>query len=382
MTVHEESTRKFDGALTLATGFPAVEENRAADSINAPMQKPSDIADEMLVRMYRQMSLLREFDRRSVRLQRAGRIGTYPPLEGQEACQVASTLALRAQDFVVPTYRDYGAMMVHGVPMENILMYWNGRSEGCEIPHDVNVFPIAVPIATQLPHAAGLAWAAKLKKEDQVALGFFGDGASSEGDFHEAMNFAGVFKLPVVFFCENNQYAISVPFARQTATETIAQKAAAYGVTGLRVPGWDAVAIYRAVRDAVSRAAEGGGPTLIEALTYRYGPHTTSDDPTKYRPAGEAEAWRERDALHLLSQSLRTFGLWDDELETALGKEIDETIRSAIAIMESLGPVNPLHLFDHVYASLPKYLQRQRDTLLSELSADAIRTSLPKEPSQ
>ncbi|WP_249226586.1 pyruvate dehydrogenase (acetyl-transferring) E1 component subunit alpha [Alicyclobacillus mengziensis] len=381
MTVHEKSTRKLDTAVTIATGFPDVEENRAVDSTNAPIQKPRDIPDEILIRMYQQMSLLREFDRRSVRLQRAGRIGTYPPLEGQEACQVASTLALRSQDFVVPTYRDYGAMMVHGVPMENIFMYWNGRTEGCEIPQNVNVFPIAVPIATQLPHAAGLAFAAKLKKEDQVALGFFGDGASSEGDFHEAMNFAGVFKLPVVFFCENNQYAISVPFERQTATQTIAEKARAYGVSGVRVPGWDAIAIYRAVRDAVTRAAEGGGPTLIEALTYRYGPHTTSDDPTKYRPEGEAEAWRHRDALHLLSQSLRSFGLWDDEQEAAIRENIDQTIRGAIAKMESLGPVNPLHLFDHVYASLPKYLQRQRDALLSELSAAAV-TPSPREASR
>lgn len=333
---------------------------------SAVLQKPTDISDSLLVRIYEEMSMLRAFDRISVRLQRAGRIGTYPPLEGQEACQVASTLALRKQDFVVPTYRDYGAMMLHGVPMENILMYWNGRAEGCEIPQDVNVFPIAVPIATQLPHAAGLAWAAKQRGVDQIALGFFGDGASSEGDFHEAMNFAGVFKIPVIFFCENNQYAISVPYKRQTATETIAEKASAYGVHGVRVDGSDALAIYRAVRDAVERATRGEGPTLIEALTYRYGAHTTSDDPTKYRPSEEAAKWRERDGIDTLRKCLIDWQLWDDEKEEALGRFVEQKIQRAIAVMESLPQPDLNHLFDHVYSVIPPHLERERMLLLRE----------------
>lgn len=366
----DKSTRPTEVALTLEAALQSSSrEGAAIEGSLAPIEKPTDVPDEVLVCMYEQMSLLREFDRRSVRLQRAGRIGTYPPLEGQEACQVASTMALRPQDFVVPTYRDYGAMMTHGVPMENILMYWNGRVEGCEIPDDINVFPIAVPIATQLPHAAGLAWAAKLRKVDQVALGFFGDGASSEGDFHEAMNFAGVFHLPVVFFCENNQYAISVPFSKQTATPTIAQKADAYGVPGIRVAGWDPISIYQAVRGAVHRAAAGEGPTLIEALTYRYGPHTTSDDPTKYRPPGESERWREQDGLIRLGIGLRSFGLWDEEKEAGLQEKIDQTIREAIGKMESLGPPNPLHMFDHVYSELPAHLVRERRALIAELEA-------------
>ncbi|MCL6452892.1 MAG: pyruvate dehydrogenase (acetyl-transferring) E1 component subunit alpha [Alicyclobacillus sp.] len=331
------------------------------------LRKPSDVTDDVLLNLYTEMVRLRVFDRRCVRLQRAGRIGTYPPLEGQEACQVASTLALRRQDFVVPTYRDYGAMMVHGVPMEHILMYWNGRAEGCEIPDDVNVFPIAVPIATQLPHAAGLAWAAKLRGIDQVALGFFGDGASSEGDFHEALNFAGVFQIPVIFFCENNQYAISVPFRRQTATQTIAEKAAAYGVRGVRVNGQDALEVYRAVRSAVEQAAAGGGPTLIEALTYRYGAHTTSDDPSKYRDPSEADAWRERDPIVQLRQSLVSWGLWDDEAETELLERLESEVTAAVARMEALGPPNPDHLFDCVYAELSPHLERQRRALRAEL---------------
>lgn len=329
--------------------------------------KPLDVTDEVLVHMYEEMVRLRAFDRRSVRLQRAGRIGTYPPLEGQEACQVASTLALRPQDFVVPTYRDYGAMMVHGVPMEHVLMYWNGRVEGCIIPDNVNVFPIAVPIATQLPHAAGLAWAAKLRGVDQIALGFFGDGASSEGDFHEAMNFAGVFQIPVVFFCENNQYAISVPYQRQTATETIAEKAAAYGVHGVRVNGSDAIEVYRLVREAVERAVNGGGPTLIEALTYRYGAHTTSDDPTKYRDPEEAESWRQRDPIDALRTRLADWGLWSDALESGLSERVEAQLVAAVGKMESLEPPNSDDLFEHIYAVLPPHLQRQRDELRAEL---------------
>jgi pyruvate dehydrogenase E1 component alpha subunit len=330
--------------------------------------KPADIPDRLLVRMYEEMVLLRQFDRRSVSLQRAGRIGTYPPLEGQEACQVASTLALRKQDFVVPTYRDYGAMMLHGVPMENILLYWNGRAEGCEIPADVNVLPIAVPIATQLPHAAGLAWAAKLRGIDQVALAFFGDGATSEGDFHEAMNFAGVFRLPVIFFCENNQYAISVPYRRQTATATIAEKGAAYGVEGIRVDGSNPIEIYRTVRQAVHKAAAGGGPTLIEALTYRYGAHTTSDDPTRYRPADEAEEWKRRDPITSLGRQLRQWGLWSDEQEAALAERVEQRISEAIARMEAAPPPNPEDLFLHVYARPTARLLRQRDELLASLN--------------
>jgi pyruvate dehydrogenase E1 component alpha subunit len=330
--------------------------------------KPDDIPETALIALYQGMVLLRHFDRRSVGLQRQGRIGTYPPLEGQEACQVAATMAVRKQDFIFPTYRDYGAMMQHGVPMENILLYWNGRVEGCVIPETVNVFPIAVPIATQLPHAAGAAWAAKLQNKDQVSLAFFGDGASSEGDFHEAMNFAGVFELPVIFFCQNNQYAISVPFARQTASETIAEKSAAYGVHGERVDGSDAIAIYRSVQDAVLRATQGMGPTLIEALTYRYGAHTTSDDPGKYRSAEETEVWRKRDPIERLKTELMTWGLWDEEKEARLQEEVDERLKEAIHKMESASPPNLDDMFEHVYAQPTARLVRQKQDLHAALS--------------
>lgn len=333
------------------------------------IKKPNDIDDETLVEMYTSMVLLRHFDRTSVQLQRAGRIGTYPPLEGQEACQVASVMGLRHQDFIFPTYRDYGAMMKHGVPMKNILLYWNGRVEGCMIPKDVSVFPIAVPIATQLPHAAGLAWAAKLRGLDQISLAFFGDGASSEGDFHEALNFAGVFRLPVIYFCQNNQYAISVPFARQTATATIAEKAAAYGLPGVRVDGSNPLEIYRVVREAVSRAASGGGATLIEALTYRYGAHTTSDDPRKYRDEAEGEVWKQRDPIRMLGSALRDWGLWDDAQDDTWKASVERQVAEAIVEMESVPPVCPDDLFEHVYHTLTPRLQRQRSALAAELES-------------
>lgn len=331
------------------------------------MAKPTDIDDDLLIRMYEEMTLLRLFDRKAVGLQRTGRIGTYPPLEGQEACQVGAVLALRRQDFVFPTYRDYGAMMVHGIPMHHILLYWNGRAEGCVIPEDVNVFPIAVPIATQLPHAAGVAWAAKLRGIDQVALAFFGDGASSEGDFHEALNFGGVFQLPVIFFCENNQYAISVPFGRQTATHSIAEKAAAYGLESEQIDGMDVIAVYQSVHRAVLKAVSGGGPTLIEACTYRYGAHTTSDDPTRYRPSDEAQAWRARDPLVRLGDQLRSWALWDDAREQALQARVLAVVSDAIHTMETAPPPDLDDLFAHVYAQPSKRLLRQREELRTSL---------------
>ncbi len=280
-------------------------------------------------------------------------------------------MALRPQDFVFPTYRDYGAMMLHGVPMHHILLYWNGRAEGCVIPEGVNVFPIAVPIATQLPHAAGAAWAAKLRGDDQIALGFFGDGASSEGDFHEAMNFAGVFRLPVIYFCENNQYAISIPYARQTATETIAEKAAAYGVYGVRVDGSDTIAIYRAMQEAVERAVAGGGATLIEALTYRYGAHTTADDPTKYRDSREADKWRQRDPIDRLRNQLEQWQLWSADDDAAWLEAVETMIRTAIQRMETSPPPNPSDLFRHVYEKPTARLRRQEAELLAAIKAEA-----------
>jgi len=323
------------------------------------------LTDGQLVEMYRQMVLVRHFDRRAVHLQRSGRLGTYAPLEGQEAAQVGCAFALEKKDWLFPTYREHGVSLVHGLPMKTVFLYWNGRPEGCIAPEGVNLFPIAVPIATQLPHAVGAAWAAKLRGEDSIAVGFLGDGATSEGDFHEAMNFAGVMKLPVVFFCQNNGYAISVPLSKQTASETLAEKAAGYGIEGVRVDGNDAVAVHEAMSRAAAKARAGLGPTFLEAVTYRYGPHTTADDHTRYRDEGEVEAWRGKDGLLRLKERLLALGVWSDEQEEDAWREADRVVQTAIEEMAAMPPVDHDRLFDHSYAELPPHLREQREEMRS-----------------
>lgn len=321
------------------------------------------LSDEQRLAMYRSMILVRHFDRRAVHLQRTGRLGTYAPLEGQEAAQVGCGFALEKRDWLFPTYREHGVSLVHGMPMSTVFLYWNGRPEGCIAPQGVNIFPIAVPIATQLPHAVGAAWASKLKGEDVISVGFLGDGATSEGDFHEAMNFAGVFKLPVIIFCQNNGFAISVPLHKQTASETLAEKAAGYGVEGVRVDGNDVVAVYEAVKKAADKARRGEGPTFIEAVTYRYGSHTTADDHTRYRESTEVEAWKEKDPIERLKKDLLARGLWSDEQEEAVWAEADRLVQEAVDTMQGMPPVDHNRLFDYSYAELPQHLVEQREEM-------------------
>lgn len=310
---------------------------------------------------YRWMTMVRLFDRRSVILQRQGRIGTYPPLEGQEAAQVGSATALSKGDWIFPTYREHGVQMVTGMPLHLILLYWMGRIEGWRPPEGLRLLPPSVPIATQLPHAAGAAWAAKLKGERSVAVAYFGDGATSEGDFHEACNFAGVFRLPVIFFCQNNGYAISVPFSRQSATPTVAEKAAAYGFPGIRVDGNDVLAVYDATVRAVERARSGQGPTLIEAVTYRHGAHTTADDPARYRNEQEAREWVERrDPLKRYRALLRSEGLLTEADEREWEEECRRRIDRAVKGAEAEKAPPPTHMFDHVFAAPVESLRRQR----------------------
>lgn len=320
----------------------------------------ADVADELLLQMYELMWTIRCMDRRAVAMQRQGRLGTYAPLEGQEAAQIGSALALRKQDFVFPSYREHGVAYVHGVPLKTILLYWNGRYEGCAPPVGVNFFPVSVPIATQIPHATGAALAAKLRGEDQIAVSYFGDGATSEGDFHEALNFAAVFQLPMVFFCQNNGYAISLPFKRQTRVEYIAQKAAAYGVPGVTVDGNDVMAVYRAMREAVEKAAAGGGPSLIEARTYRIGSHTTADDASRYRDPAEVELWRQRDPILLLAEELERRGLWSDTWRKDVERRGERVVEQAMVDMLAFPPASLDSLFDHVYADMTPDLARQK----------------------
>lgn len=285
---------------------------------------------ELYQRMYRNMVLSRELDRRMLALQRQGRIGTYAMLEGQEAVQIGSALALDPDDFVFPSYREHGVQVTRGLPIEVLLAYWKGLPNGRWDMEKYRTGIVSVPIASQLPHAVGYSYVTKLRGESTVTAVYFGDGATSEVDFHSGMNFAGVWKTPTVFICANNLYAISVPYEKQTAAETIAQKADAYGFGGVRVDGMDAVAMYLATQEAVARARNGEGPTLIEAMTYRYGPHATADDPTLYRSREEEESWRQRDPIERLRRFLHERDEWDEAVEEKVTMETSDLVAAAI----------------------------------------------------
>jgi pyruvate dehydrogenase E1 component alpha subunit len=323
------------------------------------------IPDEELLGIYEGMVLARHFDERAVSLQRQGRIATYAPMRGQEAAQVASTTALDAEDWLYPTYREHAAKFVHGMDLESLVLVMRGHSGGHDVPADVNVMPEYIPIATQIPHATGGAWAAKLRGEDAVHLCHFGDGATSEGDFHEGLNFAGVFDVPAVFFCNNNQWAISVPRERQTAAETLAQKAAAYGFEGVQVDGMDPLAVYQVTRAAVQKARNPGAderrPTLVEALMYRFGAHSTADDPSAYRD-DVPEEWAARDPLPRYETFLREHGLLDDEREATVRTRVEEQVAEAIHAAETRDD-DPAEMFDNVYAEPTADLERQREEL-------------------
>jgi pyruvate dehydrogenase E1 component alpha subunit len=317
------------------------------------------LADTELKSLYRSMLLARRLDERMVRLQRQGRIGTFAPIKGQEASQLASAFTLRPSDWMVPSFRETGAMIWRGWPIEKLLLFFAGHLEGGQPAPDQHDLPITIPVATQLPHAVGLAYAAQYRGDDAVVMVYFGDGATSEGDFHEALNFAGVWHVPVVFVCQNNQWAISVPLKKQTHSRTIAQKALAYGLPGIQVDGNDVLAVYAAAREAVERARAGEGPTLIECVTYRLGMHTTADDPTKYRADAEVAMWEQKDPLTRFKAYLEKRNL----LEEGLEPKVEEEIAAAIRRFEATPPPDPLTLFDHVYAELPPHLAAQRDEL-------------------
>jgi pyruvate dehydrogenase E1 component alpha subunit len=327
-----------------------------------------ELADETLVAMYEQMWYARHLDERLVSLQRQGRMGTYPPLAGQEAAQVGATHALREDDWIVDQYREMGAVIVRGIGPE-YLLYWKGHEVGNEWLASKHVFPLNISIGGHLPHATGLAWAARLQGEETVACCHFGDGAVSEGDFHEACNFAGVFDAPVVFFCNNNGYAISMPSERQTASATIAQKADAYGFAGVRVDGMDPLAVYAVTREAVAKARDPGTdelrPTLVEAVSYRYGAHTTADDPSVYRDDDEVERWKERDPIPRMETFLRERGLFDDERVDAVQARCRENAADLIEAAESYEP-DVDGWFEHAYET-PTPRVRESQAYLREL---------------
>jgi pyruvate dehydrogenase E1 component alpha subunit len=328
-----------------------------------------DISEELLLKMHRYMLLARRFDERMLKLQRQGRIGTFAPVKGQEAAQLGSIAPLNDDDWMVPAFRETGAELWRGRKMENILIYFGGYEEGGEVPEGVNNLPISVPVGSQMLHAVGIAWGIKYRGEKQVAITYFGDGATSQGDFHEALNFAGVFQLPVIFLNQNNQWAISVPRERQTSSKTLAQKAVGQGVPGIQVDGNDILAVYVATQEAVERARKGEGPTMIEAVTYRMSVHTTADDPTRYREDEEVKEWEERDPLDRFQIYLKEKGVLTDEKIAALEEDVDQEIREAVQAAEEMmeDEADPLLMFKYEYAEMPAYLEEQRESMKERL---------------
>ncbi|PSR37112.1 MAG: pyruvate dehydrogenase (acetyl-transferring) E1 component subunit alpha [Sulfobacillus thermosulfidooxidans] len=312
---------------------------------------------ETALHIYQDMILLRAFDEKTLTLQRQGRVGTFAPSLGQEAAEIASAYALDRQDWMVPSYRDHGALYVHGLPLDHVILFAMGRSGSYAA--GVRALPSSIPIATHLLHAVGLAYALKQQAEPAIAMAYFGDGATSEGDFHEALNFAGVWQVPVLFFCQNNGWAISTPVHRQTHSETLAQKAEAYGIAGVRVDGNDALAVYEVVRQAREKAIQGHGPTLIEAVTYRAGPHTTADDPTRYRTSNEVNIHTAQDPIRRLGEFLIQQGLLTETLKEQMMRDSKERINEAVGRVEAQGAVMVGDMFRHVYQTLPTRVQRQ-----------------------
>ncbi|MBI4009711.1 MAG: pyruvate dehydrogenase (acetyl-transferring) E1 component subunit alpha [Candidatus Aenigmarchaeota archaeon] len=321
------------------------------------------LTDDDIRKMYGYMVLARKWDEIAWNLQREGRLLTFAPLTGQEASQVGSAYAMEKDDWLFPMYRSNAAMILRGMPMDLLFQYWSGDERGLKIPDDVNMFTIAIPVGTQIPHAAGFAWGMKIQKKKVGVVVYFGDAATSKGDFHEGLNFAGVFKAPLVAICENNQYAISVPRSRQTASETIAQKAAAYGFEGVQVDGNDVFAVYKVTKDALDKARNGNGPTLIECFTYRLGAHTTSDDPTKYRPVEEVEYWKKRDPIDRLRKFMVKKGIWSDSDEQKLLANVEVRVNDAVKKAEAVEAPKPEDMFNYVYEKATEQLRQQMSEL-------------------
>lgn len=331
-----------------------LDEHGCVDSALDPRLPPHE-----LQRLYRAMLLGRRFDERMIMLSRQGRIGNYPPYHGQEAACLGPAWAVRRDDWLIPSFRELAALIHHGWPMHRLILgWWGGHEIGAQPPEGVNALPLCGPVAGQCLHAAGIAWGNRLAGRDNVVVCFIGDGGTSEGDFHEAMNVAGVFKLPLIMVVQNNHWAISMPRSRQTAAKTFAQKAVGYGLPSILADGNDALAMIVATREAVARARAGDGPTLIEATTYRLGPHSTSDDPRKYRDSAEVEPWLKREPLIRLRAYLEARGVLSDASHKLIEAEIDAEIASEIEKAERYAP-DETEPFRHCFADMPDHLQTQ-----------------------
>ncbi|MEE8459956.1 MAG: pyruvate dehydrogenase (acetyl-transferring) E1 component subunit alpha [Phycisphaerales bacterium] len=318
------------------------------------------IPDDDVVRLYEHMLLCRQFDEIAFKLQRSGRMGTYPENRGQEAASLGAAYVLRPDDWMVPCYRENTGLFWRGLPMEYILLHWMGDERGNQIPEDLAMTPQAIPIGTQLLHAVGLAWASKYRGEDRIACTFFGDGATSEGDCHEALNFAANLDIPVVFMCQNNGWAISVPTKIQCSAPTVAQRGMAYGMHCVQCDGNDLFAVAKVVREAAELARTENRPTFIEALTYRLGDHTTADDARRYRDQAEVDAWKKRDPLLRLRVYLVERKLWDKTKDKATAARVKEEVAAVVRRAEEITEPNRNEMFDSLYANLWSDLEAQR----------------------
>ncbi len=320
------------------------------------------LAENDIKKLFQYMVLARTFDDKAFKLQREGRLGTYASILGQEAAQVGSAFALQPGDWMFPAFREPGASIVRGLPPRMILQYWAGDERGSLIPNELNDFPITIPVGTQIPIAVGAAMGAKYLADPIAVMAYMGDGATSKGDFHEGLNFAGVFSAPVVFVCQNNQWAISVPLKRQTAAKTIAQKAFAYGFTGIQVDGNDVFAVYHAVDEALRRAREGKGPTLVECMTYRLGDHTTADDASRYRNDAEVAEWKQKDPIERLRKYMERQGLWNKSYDQSVRSEAKAKVEQAVHEEENFPPPDPQDIFLFTYQDLTTELNEQMET--------------------
>jgi len=318
-----------------------------------PQLFPNELTDETLVEMLKQMLFTRNADAKAISLQRQGRAATYAPTLGEEAVNIGSVMAMRKGDIFVPAFRQHGVYLKRGLPLSLFYLYWMGFEEGNMIPPEVNGFPMSVPVGTQMPHSVGLAFAQKYRKTGNAVIVYVGDGGTSEGDFYEAINFAGVWKVPLVVIIQNNQWAISIPRSKQSAAQTLAQKALAAGIPGMQVDGNDVIAVYKAVADALKNAPN--GPTVIECITYRAGMHTTSDDPTKYRNEKDVQEWLQKDPVLRLRAYLTHKGLWNEKMENDVVEEQKKKIDEGVEIAESFKP-DPKSMFQHLYSYIPDVL--------------------------
>jgi len=326
--------------------------------------KGISVSREEIERMYRLMVFTRLWNAKALSLQRQGRMGTLASVRGQEASNVGMGLALGANDWFCPSFREFGAMFTRGITPRDLYSYWGGDERGGGSPEAKHVLPVCITVGSHLCHAVGIAWAAKIKGDKIAVLSSSGDGSTSQGDFHESLNFAGVFKLPVVFVIQNNQWAISVPIERQSASKTIAQKSVAYDMDGFRVDGNDVLAVHHIVKQCLDRARDQHEPALIELVTYRMDDHTTADDASRYRTEEMIAPWREKDPVDRVRKYMTDKCGWNDEREAAVQAELSAEVERAVRDYEAVPPPSPEEIFDHMYADPPWNLLEQRAELL------------------